>query len=196
MACTYNLWNALGGSPNTTGTWSQGIPNGGDCSDITAAGDPGAVSIDDTDPDYPEIATVDLDAVPSGTYHFTYVDGESGCLDCATVEITVNPGPEVVVEAISATYCTTNTNDLNIWDLFFDNSSSTNGIYVVADSTLLSTAAGLAGYRTAPAAAYGSGAPTPGQDVTDDEFRPSLLNPGTYTIKYRLNGGDGTTPGS
>lgn len=180
MACPFNLRDALGGTPNTTGNWVPGAPNGGDCTDIVNT-NPAAITITGG-----HLGTISTDNAPVGTYQFTYIVGASPCIECATVTVTVNQGTTIL---FNNTYCTADVNGnvecnrtlcdgdntaYNLYTEFVNGTNTTNASWDVDPAP--------AGYVPGTAS------------VLDDTFNPDTAGVGTYQFIYTLNNGDGTTP--
>jgi len=178
MACTYNLRTALGGSPQTGGTWSPGHPNSGDCADLINT-NPQSVTITGG-----ELGTIDASGIIAGEYEFTYVVGSAPCQGCATVTVTVEDGAFIDATLTSKTYCTDDDTDYVLFEEFFNPGTDTDGAWTGGGTS-------SAGYK-GNGVTVGAGTPTNPQD---DTFNPSDAGVGSYTFIYTVNHGDGTTPG-
>jgi len=99
MACTFNLFDRLTGTPQTGGTWSK---DGGNPQDVVLTG--------------AHLGTFDPSGLVLGTYTFTYSVGAVPCDDTADVVVTVN-ATAVAGDDVSKTYCTTDTTQYNLYNL-------------------------------------------------------------------------------
>lgn len=179
MACTLNLFDYLGGSPDTGGEWVPGEPNGGNCSDIVNTNPSGLV------PSAGYLGTLDADGATSGTYSYTYLvpAGGGACEDCAVVTVTINNGVVVVVNGTYCSgttctriFCNDDSTDYNLYNEFI-NGTSTDGTWAVAP-------------------ALSSPAYNPNTGIaTDDTIRPSAMGVGTWVFTYTVNHGAGVGGG-
>ena len=184
MACPINLFSRLAadpilGPPNTTGIWFAGQPVAGDCNNISNT-NPAALPLTGG-----HLGTLDVSGAIPGTYFFTYVVGEDPCIDCSTVQVTINPQAELT---FNATYCTADVDgNVTCNRTFCDGDNTAYNLYNVF---LTGTPTTGASWSTAVGTGYVPG----GATVTDDTFNPDVAGPGSYTFTFTLNNGDGTTP--
>lgn len=174
MACTINLFEQLGGTPETGGNWFvTGGPfpftlNFGTCPD---AGTPLNVPAAHTQVGVGYNICIDLTGAPQGPYVFTYVKPEDrtsescsfDCVGCTTVTINTTQQPE----GGEAEYCANVADCINLYDLL-GNSPSTNGNWESLN------------------------APWPQGQSNDDNgandcFRPIDFGAGTFEFKYTIN---------
>lgn len=175
MSCSANLYTLLGPNYTTGGTWYQGAPVNGDCGNIVIGlgENPSGLSVVNF-----STGVFDSENAIDGTYKYTYVVGDDGCLtDCATVTITVAPKPVFLINSTRCTevspqvysctenFCTTNTTPINLYQRYFNNTGTSNPAITVAS--------------VSPTGFNVSGA------VTAHTFTPSTATPGTSTIVYR-----------
>lgn len=175
MACIVNLFESLGGTPDTGGNWffASAGPitfDYGVCPDAAT---------EDTFSEGDQVGTghtvcVDLTGVPAGSYVFTYVVpdggvladcGGSDCVGCSEITITIQESP---VNGAPVEYCENDMGSYNLYDLL-GNNPSTNGNWAV--SVPLAWTEGQSN-----------------DDLgTNDFFKPSDLGPGVFTFTYTVN---------
>ncbi|HEX8269551.1 MAG TPA: gliding motility-associated C-terminal domain-containing protein, partial [Flavobacterium sp.] len=212
----YDLFTALGGTPETGGTWSPTLASG------TSIFDPA------------------VDA--AGTYTYTVIGNAPCANDTATVSVTVNPTPDAGIDGTTS-FCSTDAPADLILSLggtpqsggtwspalasgtgIFDPSVDLPGVYTytvggnlcstdTASSTVTVTPAANAGIDGTLAACENAtsldlftgltGSPSTGGSWNDDDatgalsgniFSPSIAGIGTYTFTYTVGGGTSTCP--
>lgn len=217
MACTLDLFTKLADDPavdggvNTTGSWSQGIPQGwypgpigtdlGDCENIITA----EYGVEGVDDDYyagepglfattgGHLGTIDADSMPAGIYHYTYIVGDTTCISCTVVTLEVHPQVQITVGDGQA-YCSTDSTPVNVWTEFFSGSTTVTG-------TVTGSYSG--GFVGTSAWSYDGGTTWPGSadgDVQNDVFDPQevfdSLGAGTYDITLQIQQTDGPPEGT
>ena len=83
MACSFDLYAQLGGTPDSGGLWTQ-------------TGGPQSVPPSLTNP---QLGTVDFTGALAGAYTYDYIVGTAPCDDTSTVTITVAEGAEAGIGA-------------------------------------------------------------------------------------------------
>jgi hypothetical protein len=174
MACTINLFEQLGGTPETGGNWfatSGPFPftlNFGTC---PSAGTPLNIPAAHTQIGVGHNICIDLTGAPQGPYVFTYVKPEDrtsescsfDCVGCTTVTINTTPPPEDG----EAEFCSNVADCINLYNLL-GNTPSTNGNWESLN------------------------APWPQGQSNDnnganDCFRPIDFGVGSFEFKYTIN---------
>lgn len=174
MACIINLFEQLGGTPETGGNWfvTDGpFPftlNYGTC---PSAATPLNVTVAHTQVGVGHDICINLSGAPQGPYVFTYVKPEDrtseecgfDCIGCTTVTVNTTPSPI----GGEAEFCANSSECINLYDLL-GNSPSTNGNW-----------ASLNG-------------PWPQGQSNDDDgsndcFRPIDFGTGVFEFEYTIN---------
>lgn len=189
MACSVNLFNLVGGVPNTGGSWT--LQSGGPVSFSVNGGAAQTFSNGNT-VGSGHLVTIDTVAgTANGTYVFRYSVGTVPCLDTSDVTVTVIDGA-LAGSDITFTRCNTDTVVYNIFEII----SGGNGIgggspNPDVDETGVWSGSGTGpAFTTAPNNAYKPNTASP----TDDTFQPSLVNMGanpsvTASFTYTVNKG-------
>jgi len=174
MACTITLFDYLGGTPDTGGTW---VLTSGGPTDLSVNGAATATYSNGNAIGVTHTVTIGVSDTPSGTYVFTYTVGSVPCSDTATVTVTVVDGA-VAGTANTYTYCDSDTTIYNIYSLL--------GVSPLPDTDGTWTNTGTMSSGHEANTASGS----------DDTFQPSASEGvGTYLFTYTVDNGDVTTPG-
>lgn len=185
MPCTYNLFNLLGGTPDSNGTWTlQTILSGAGTVTLNVDGVDGSYSPGNTigTNDMPQLV---FDSTTTDTYTFLYTAGGGGtCNDTAEVTIEVVEGVTAGVDA-NITLCDDNNTNVQLFDLIKGGDGTGTGTGDVSTSVNVADWS-WTGSTASPG--YNANVAT---DATDDTFNASNAGIGVYTFTYEI-----TVPGT
>lgn len=172
MACTITLFDYLGGTPDTGGTW---VLTSGGPTDLSVNGAATATYSNGNAIGVNHTVTVGVNDTAAGSYVFTYSVGAVPCADTATVTVTVVDGA-VAGTDFTISYCDSDNTEKNLYNLL--------GVTPLpeTDGTWSGSGTSSPGYTANTAAG------------NDDTFNPFDAGVGSYIFTYTVDNGNVTTP--
>lgn len=177
MTCDIIIFDLLGGTPDTGGTWTL-VSSGPTTLNVDGAGDVIYNNGDTLGVNHNP--TVSFTGTTAGTFSFNYAVGTNPCDDNQTIGVTVVDGATAGVD-VAITYCDSDANAKILFNLL--TGADSNGEWSSTTETV--NAPTYTGYSANSAG-----------DPTDDTFTPSVAGIGTYEFYYIVNNSQPDTPSS
>ena len=191
MACSITLFDYLGGTPNTGGTWT--LQSGGPSTISVNGGAPTTIA-NNNQVGTTHSVTIDVSGTAASVLVFRYTAGVGTCSTTADVTVTVVNGAIAGV-GVDITVCSDDPTVYNLMDMLAGGSGTGTNTGAITQTGTWSGSGTGAAFTSVNAYVPGGTAPS------DDTFAPANVNLGGNTTVqaqfiYTVSNADGTTPPS